>query len=355
MKNILTVIAVLLAGFTLAQQPVRVLTHSSFDLPVELLEEFTERTGWPVELLPGGDAGEVVNRAVLTAGRPLADVLFGVDNSLLHRATAAGVFEPYESPRLADVPAAFHLSDDHLVTPVDLGYVAFNIDVGWFETAGLPLPETLADLTHPDYHGLTVVQDPAASSTGLAFMLTTISLFGEDGATGWLDWWADLRDNGLQVTSGWTDAYYTAFTRYGGDRPIVLSYASSPAAEVIFAEEPPETAPTVNLLCEGCVWRQIEAAGVLAGAANPDGARAFIDFLLSDEVQAAIPMAMFVYPVVQGTELPAEFLEFAEVPEDLGVSLDPEEISDGQEGWLLEWTRVVLQGASPEAARRQAF
>lgn len=352
MRKILATITVLLAGLTLAQQPVRVLTHSSFDLPVELLGQFTEQTGWPVELLPGGDAGEVVNRAVLTAGRPVADVLFGIDNSLLHRAAGAGVLEPYESPALAGVPEQFHLSEDHLVTPVDLGYVAFNLDVGWFEEAGLPLPESLADLTDPAYHGLTVVQDPAASSTGLAFMLTTISQFGEDAVYGWLDWWADLRDNGLQVTSGWTDAYYTAFTRYGGDRPIVLSYASSPAAEVIFADEPPETAPTVNLLCEGCVWRQIEAAGVLAGAANPEGARAFIDFLLSDDVQAAIPLAMFVYPVVEGTELPAEFLEFADVPRDQGTVLDPEVISDGQEEWLLQWTRVVLQGADPAAARR---
>lgn len=352
MKKILASITVLIAGFALAQQPVRVLTHSSFDLPAQLLEEFTSQTGWPVELLPGGDAGEVVNRAVLTAGRPIADVLFGVDNSLLHRAADAGVFEAYESPALANVPAAFHLSDEHLVTPVDLGYVAFNIDVDWFAEAGLAMPESLAALTDSAYQGLTVVQDPAASSTGLSFMLTTIDFFGEDGEADWLDWWADLRDNGLQVTSGWTDAYYTAFTRYGGDRPIVLSYASSPAAEVIFAEEPLDAAPTVNLLCKGCVWRQIEAAGVLTGAANPEGARAFIDFLLSGEVQTAIPMAMFVYPVVEGTELPAEFVEFADVPTDLGTGLDPAVISAGQEEWLQQWTRVVLQGASPEAARR---
>ena len=341
MKSIVASLFVSLSALALAQEPVRVLTHSSFDLPVELLEQFSEQSGYEVEILPAGDAGEVVNRAILLAGRPVADVLFGVDGSLLQRAANAGVFEPYESPLLADVPAQFHLSDSHLVTPVDVGWVAFNVDLDWFEDAGLPLPESLADLTAPEYRDLTLVQDPASSSTGLAFLLATVAHFGEDG---WLDWWQQLRDNGLQVTSGWTEAYYTSFTRYGGDRPIVLSYASSPAAEVMFASEPLDAAPTANLLCDGCVYRQIEAAGVLAGASNPDGARAFIDFLLSAEVQAAIPGAMFVYPVVDGTPLPAEFAEFAEVPAQSGEGLAAEVIAAGQEQWLLDWTRVVLQG-----------
>lgn len=341
MKSIVASLFVSLSALALAQEPVRVLTHSSFDLPVELLEQFTEQSGFEVEILPAGDAGEVVNRAILLAGRPVADVLFGVDGSLLQRAADANVFEPYESPLLADVPAEFHLSADHLVTPVDVGWVAFNVDLDWFAEAGLPLPESLADLTAPEYRDLTLVQDPASSSTGLAFLLATVAHFGEDG---WLDWWQQLRDNGLQVTSGWTEAYYTSFTRYGGDRPIVLSYASSPAAEVMFATEPLESAPTANLLCDGCAYRQIEAAGVLAGADNVDGARAFIDFLLSDAVQAAIPEAMFVYPVVTGTPLPAEFAEFAEVPAGSGEGLAAEVIAAGQEQWLLDWTRVVLQG-----------
>lgn len=343
LQTAITLIA-LAAGLSLAQQPVRVLTHSSFDLPAELLARFTAETGYPLELLPAGDAGEVVNRAILTSGRPLADVLFGVDGSLLQRAVTADVFEPYGSERLSLVPERYLLSDDQLVTPVDVGYVAFNLDAGWFAEAGLPLPQSLEELTEPRYADLTVVMDPASSSPGLAFMLATIGHFGEDG---WLDWWAALRDNGLQVVNGWTEGYYTAFTRYGGDRPIVLSYASSPAAEVIFAAEEPETAPTVNLLCEGCVYRQVEAAGVLRGAANPEGARAFIDFLLSAEVQAAIPLAMFVYPVLPEVELPAEFNEYADVPADIGSGLPAEAIQEGQAAWLTSWTQVVLQGRDP--------
>lgn len=347
MRFLISIFATVVLSTALAQ-PVRVLTHSSFDLPAELLEEFTRQTGHEVQLLPAGDAGEVVNRAILTAGRPVADVLFGVDGSLLQRAAEAGVFEPYESPLLADVNEEFHLSENHLVTPVDVGWVAFNMDVDWFAARDLVLPASLEDLANPAYAGLSVVQDPASSSTGLAFMLATIAHYGEDG---WLDWWARLRDNGLQVTSGWTDAYYTAFTRYGGDRPIVLSYASSPAAEVMFATEPLQVAPTANLLCEGCVYRQVEAAGVLAGATNVSGARAFIDFLLSAEVQAAIPEAMFVYPVVAGTALPEEFHLHATIPQGTGEGLPAEQIAASQQQWLLDWTRVVLQGRDPASLR----
>lgn len=334
-----------------AQGSVRVLTHSSFDLPLELIERFTAETGIRVELLPSGDAGELVNRAVLTAGRPLGDVLFGVDNGLLPRVRDVGVFEPYESPLLEHVPAGLLLDEGHLVTPVTVGFVNFNLDRAWFEEFG-PAPVDLAELTDAEFRGLTVVQDPAASSPGLAFMLTTIARFGEGGDYDWLDWWADLRDNDVLVTSGWTDAYYTAFTLYGGDRPIVLSYASSPAAEVIFASEPLETAPTANLFCDLCVWRQIEGAGVLAGAANPDAARAFVDFLLSPEVQEAVPAAMFVYPVRLDVPLPAEFDLHAAVPEEAQIAdLDPELVAENQERWLGQWTQVVQQGRDPASVR----
>lgn len=347
MRKALAMLLLALAAPVLAQTPVRVLTHSSFDLPGQLLEQFTAETGWEVELLAGGDAGEVVNRAILTAGRPLADVLFGVDASLLARAAGEGVFEPYESPLLVNVPEQFHLSDSHLVTPVDVGYVAFNLDLEWFAANGVALPGSLSDLADSAWADLTVVMDPAASSPGLAFMLATIQHFGD----GWTDWWAQLRDNGLQVTSGWTEAYYTAFSRYGGDRPIVLSYASSPAAEVIFAETELQRAPTGNLLCDGCTVRQVEGAGVLAGAANPEGARAFIDFLLSEDVQNAIPMSMFVYPVIRDATLPEEFLLHADVPANATDGPAAALVLEHQADWLLDWTRVVLQGADPASLR----
>lgn len=330
-------------------QPLRVMTHESFDLSTEVLDGFTDETGIEVQILPAGDAGEVLNRAILTRARPIADVLFGVDNSLLPRAVEADIFEPYRSPLLEHVPQSLRLDPEHRVTPVDAGWVNFNYDVGWFEREGLEPPDDLDDLIDPAYRGLTVVADPATSSPGLSFMLTTIDRYGEEG---WLDYWADLRDNDLLVQSGWSDAYYTSFTRYGGDRPIVLSYATSPAAEVIFAEEPLDDAPTANLLCQECAWLQIEGAGILRGTDRREDAEQFIDFLLSLEVQQDIPEVMFVYPVRPEAPLPVEFERFAPRPgETQTAELSQERLRDGLERWLEQWTGVVDQGRSPEAVR----
>lgn len=330
-------------------QPLRVLTHESFDLSSELLERFTQETGIEVQILPAGDAGEVVNRAILTKARPIADVLYGVDNSLLTRATEAAIFEPYLSPLLEQVPSQLRFDPQHRVTPIDVGFVTFNLDLAWFQGEGRELPADIDDLTLAEYRGLTVVEDPATSSPGLAFMLATIDRFGEEG---WLEYWARLRDNDLLVTSGWNEAYYTAFSRYGGDRPIVLSYATSPAAEVIFAEEPLEEAPTVNLLCDSCVWRQIEAVGILRGTEKLEEAQRFIDFLLSQEVQADIPGVMFVYPVRRDVPLPREFTEFARQPDDQQIAqLPPATIEENIERWLDQWTKVVTQGQDPATVR----
>lgn len=343
----------LAAGPAAAQTTtLRVLTHDSFNASEAVLAAFTERTGIALEFLPAGDAGAVVNRAVLTRGRPIADVLYGVDNSLIARAADEGVFAPYRSPRLDAVPEALRFADDHLVTPVDVGYVNFNLDLAWFEEHGVPLPSDLDDLTTERYRGLVAVENPATSSPGLAFLLATVARYGEGGAGDWLDYWAALRDNDLLVTEGWTDAYYGAFTRYGGDRPIVLSYASSPAAEVIFAEEPLAAAPTANLFCEGCVWRQVEAAGILAGTRRRAAAEAFLDFLLSEAFQEDVPGQMFVYPVVAGTALPPEFEAWSQVPSEAEIaSLPPEAIARGQARWLEHWTQVVEQGRDPAALR----
>ena len=335
-----------------AAQTLTVLTHSSFAISEAVVEAFTEETGIAVEFLQGGDAGEVVNRAILTRARPLADVLFGVDNSLLARAVREGVFEPYLSPSLDRVPEALRFDPDGFVTPIDVGYVNFNLDRGYFEAAGLEPPSDLVQLVEPAYQGLTVVENPATSSPGLAFMLTTIGRFGEGDDYDWLDFWADLRDNDVRVSDGWTEAYYGSFSRYGGDRPVVLSYATSPAAEVLFSETPLEEAPTTNLACAGCAYRQIEAAGILAGTSKRDEAEAFIDFMLSESFQADIPLNMFVYPAVEGVPLPEAFERFAQVPVgEQVIELAPEAVEDGQRRWLEQWTRVVLQGRDPDEVR----
>jgi thiamine transport system substrate-binding protein len=317
-------------------QTLRVLTHDSFAVSEEVISEFTEATGIMLEFLPGGDAGEIVNRAILTKDNPLADVLYGIDNSLLARAMNEDIFLPYESPALVNVAEQFQFDETFSVTPVDVGYINFNLDKAYFEENNLALPNDITDLTTELYQGLTVVQNPATSSPGLGFMLATIARFGEEGDYTWLDFWRDLRENDVLVSSGWNDAYFTSFSRYGGDKPIVLSYATSPSAE---------GGATVNLFCEQCVYEQIEAVGILKGTRNEEAAQTFIDYMLSERFQNDIPGTMFVYPVRNDSILSSEFEQFAARPnQEHTARLAPDVIEANLQRWLKEWTAVVEQG-----------
>jgi thiamine transport system substrate-binding protein len=366
-RSFIKALAILaLAGSAVAQQ-LRVLTHDSFSLPTELVERFEAETGIDVVFVSGGDAGEALNRAILTKGRPIADVLFGVDEGLWQRAADEGVFEPYESPSLAHVTPVYAFDDRHLVTPVDVGFVVPNYDVEALAAAGIdPSSLTLADLASEELAPLTAVQNPATSSAGLAFMLATVAYFGDPAAgvepaapaearggfADWLEFWDAAEEHGVLVTDGWTDAYYTAFSRYGGDRPVVVSYATSPAAEVIFAGEPLDESPTANLACAGCAYRQVEAVGVLAGTRVRASAEAFVEFLLSKETQEAIPLEMFVAPVRRDAAVPPEFERFGTLPEEaVAAPLPPAVVAGNQERWLTQWTAVVLQGRDPAALR----
>ncbi|UCH26373.1 MAG: thiamine ABC transporter substrate-binding protein [Trueperaceae bacterium] len=344
-------ILALLSGLCWAQRPLTVMTHDSFSVSTDVITAFTEETGIEVRFLAAGDAGEVVNRAILSKGRPLADLLYGIDNNLIARAIDQEIFEPYKSPLLSKVDPSYRFDPEGFVTPIDVGFVNFNLDKAYFEASALPLPQDITDLTLAAYRGLTVVENPASSSPGLAFMLATIARFGENRPYSWLDFWAELRDNELLVTDGWTEAYYTAFSLYGGDRPVVLSYASSPAAEVIFASEPLDSAPTSNLLCTKCVYQQIEAVGILAGTDRRQAAERFIDFMLDKRFQEDIPTNMFVYPVSLDAALPAEFRFGALPSKEQVASLDPRAVENHQLRWLDEWTQVVLQGRDPDEIR----
>lgn len=315
---------------------VRVVTHDFFALPEELLAEFTAETGYEVEIVRGGDAGLVVNQAILTGGNPIADVLFGVDTTLLARARAADLFLPYRSPLLDEVPRSLHVPAD-FATPIDLGDVCLNIDL----ESGLAPPASLADLAGAEYAGTLAVPDPTVSTPGLAFMLATVAIFGETGSYTWLDFWEDLRVNDVLISADWGTAYYGAFSGTGGgDRPLVVSYASSPPAEVLFAD-PPIEAATTAVVEAGC-FRQVEYAGVLRGAAEPQGGQAFIDFLLELGTQEAVPSSMFVFPVRPDARLPEVFVDNSIVPE-APVSLDPDDIETNRDRWLAEWTAVVLR------------
>jgi thiamine transport system substrate-binding protein len=305
----------------------------------KVLADFTASTGAKVEVLKAGDTGTMVSKAVLTAGNPEGDVMFGVDNTFLSKAVDAKVFEPYTANGLADVPAALTgLVPEGEATPIDYGDVCINVDTKWFTAHELEPPADLDALADPAYKGLLVVENPASSSPGLAFLLATIVKYGENG---WADYWKRLKDNGLDVVDTWDDAYYSAFTGGGkGDKPIVVSYASSPPAEVVFADPPIDKATTASV--DSTCFRQVEFAGVLRGTKHAEAARQLVDFLLSARFQQELPLNLFVYPVNDKVALPKVFTDNATVPAH-PATMDPATIAANREAWLEQWTDTVLR------------
>ena len=311
-----------------------VATHDSWNMSKQVLRRFTEETGYEVTVQPSGDAGALTNKLVLTKDSPVADVVYGIDNTFASRAVDEGVLvdhAPSDDPggefEPQDATAAEQL------TPVDYSDVCVNIDDTWFARNDVPPPTSFDDLADARYRGLFVTPAPSTSSPGLAFLAATVAYYGEDG---WADYWQRLVDNDVKITSGWSDAYQVDFTQGGGsgDRPIVLSYASSPPFTVDDTGE-----PTTSALLDTC-FRQVEYAGVLAGAANPEGARAFVDFMAGREFQEALPDNMYVYPVDPDAALPAAWAEYA-VPADDPAILPESVIAAHRAEWLETWADVT--------------
>jgi thiamine transport system substrate-binding protein len=305
----------------------------------EALAAFTEETGIDVEHVVAGDAGTMVSKAVLTAGNPEGDVMFGVDNTFLSRIIEDDVFEPYAPDGLDAVPAELTaLVPDGEATPVDYGDVCVNYDIGWFAEHDLEPPTDLGALAEPEYRDLLVVENPATSSPGLAFLMASIAEFGEDG---WADYWDRLRDNGAEVVDGWEEAYYERFSwAGGGPKPLVVSYGTSPPAEVLFADPPVTEAPTAVI--DSTCFRQVEFAGVLRGTDAPDEAEQLVDYLISEPFQSEIALNLFVYPANGDVALPREFTEYSTQAAD-PYTLDPATIAANRETWIDQWTDLVLR------------
>lgn len=326
-----------------------VVTHDSFNVSESVLAAFETANDVRVQLLKSGDAGTMVNQAVLSKDAPLGDVMYGVDNTFLSRALNADLYTPYPSPALTTVPKEFQVDPLYRVTPVDYGDVCLNYDTAYFTAHKLAVPDSLKALTDPAYKSLLVVENPATSSPGLAFLLATIREFGVQGDYTYLNYWADLKANDVLVVDDWNTAYEAQFSGAAGstgDRPLVVSYASSPPVEVYFMEQPPETAPTAAITADGACFRQIEFVGILKGtekdAAKLAAAQKFVDFMLSREFQEDMPLQMFVYPVLPDATLPEIFTKYSTIPAN-PARMDSSEIDAGREQWLQAWTETVLR------------
>jgi thiamine transport system substrate-binding protein len=328
-------------GATPAPRTLNIMTHDSFDASAALIDSFEQSHNVRVNILKSGDSGAALNKAILSKDAPLADVFFGVDNTFLSRALGSGIFDPYDAPALRTIPDSFKLDPQNRALPVDYGDVCINYDIAYFSSHNMAVPQSLDDLAQPEYRGLLVVEDPATSSPGLAFLLATVAHFGDPG---YLDFWRALRANGLVVVDGWETAYNTNFSAASGHgpQPMVISYASSPPAEVVFSDPPLSEAPTSAIINQDMCFRQLEFVGILRGTANRDLAEAFIDFMLSTPFQEDMPLKMFVFPVDPNAALPEVFTRFAQIPSQ-PATLAPEVIAAGRDRWIQAWHQAVLE------------
>jgi thiamine transport system substrate-binding protein len=327
-----------------APRILRMLTHSSFSASKSVIAKFETENNARLEFIAGGDAGEMLNKAILSRSNPLADVIYGVDTTFASRALDAGILDAYHSPLLSRIPASLKIDPADRLLPVDFGYVCLVYDRSFFAQKMLKPPAKLEDLTQPAYKSLVVVENPATSSPGLAFLLATIGYFGETGTYGWQGYWRDLRKNDVLVVDGWNDAYYGEFSAAGkGRRPIVVSYATDPASDIYYAPEPKPAEPRVaTILPAGGAFRQVEFVGILKGAREVDLARRWVDFMLSADFQKDIPLQMWVYPSNPDAGLPELFARLAPLP-SRAADLDPTLIGKKRDEWIDQWTRIVVR------------
>jgi thiamine transport system substrate-binding protein len=297
---------------------ITLLAYDAFTPQDKIFDAFTEATGAKVKVITGGDSGVLISKAILTAGTPEGDVLWGLDNTLLSRAQKAELLTSYK--------------------PVDFGDICVNYDKQWFMSRSVAPPTSLEDLALPTYKNLLTVQDPVASSPGLGFLLGTITHFGADK---WQNYWKLLKANGVHVSPDWTTAYTIDFSGSSGKGkyPLVVSYGSSPPAEVLYSEKPIDTPPTAVI--ESTCFRQTEYVGALRGSRNPNLAALLISYLLDVPFQESMPLSLFVFPVNKKATLPELFSKFAVAPKT-PLTLDPIEIEKNRDSWLSTWRDIIL-------------
>ena len=302
-----------------APTEVVLVAYDAFTPEEGIFDDFTKNTGVTVKVVTAGDTGTMVSKAILTAGTPEGDVMWGIDNTFLSRAQKANVLTNY--------------------TPVDEGDICVNYDKNWFASRNIPLPRSFEDLAKPTYKNLLVVQDPTTSSPGLGFLLGTIAHFGEEK---WEDYWASLTKNNVKVVSDWTSAYTVEFSGSSGKGkyPLVVSYGSSPPAEVLYSATPIDEPPTGVI--EDTCFRQTEYVGVLRGTKNKEIAQKLVDYLLDTKFQESMPLTLFVFPVNPNAQLPKLFTDFAVRPAT-PLTLPPSDIEKNRDTWIDAWRSLVLR------------
>ncbi|MCK4247427.1 MAG: thiamine ABC transporter substrate-binding protein [Methanomicrobia archaeon] len=298
---------------------------SEWGIGPKIVPLFEEAYNCKVEIKAVGDAGDVLNRAIIEKNNPRADILIGIDNNSLSKALKNDILVPYTPKTIDVVPEQFIFDPTYHVVPFDYGYIAFVYD-----SEIITPPQTFDELLDPKYKKAIILEDPRTSSPGAAFLLWTIAIYGEN----YLDFWEQLKPNILTITSGWDQAY-GMFT--SGEAPIVLSYATSPAYHVEYEDITRYKA----FIPKDGGYLQIEGAGIVKNCAHKELAEKFIDWMLTEDFQREIPLTQWMFPVNSNVELPASF-DYAVKPDKI-LYLDSEEIAENLDRWIKNWAELMIE------------
>ncbi len=350
-RSLALVLLALTAGCTRPTSPpptvdttnLTVLAPQSLVVDDEVIGRFEQESGISVLFRNIGPATDMVERIVEGGSVPSGwDLVYGIDNQQMVAAIEAGLFQPYAAAGLADVPDHLEIDSSQHLLPVSHNYVMVNADRDYFEREDIDPPASLDDLRRPEIASLLALPSPETDQAGRGFLAATARYFGEDA---FIDFWADLDEGGAQVAANWTEAYlgaYTVGSSGEGDRPLVLAYASAPAADAVFTPGAGDSPPSVALDLPGAGFHQIDLVGIAADTPRVEQARALVEFLLGPEFQASVAQRMFAFPVLPDAETGQSFAEHARPPAE-PVNMEPSILDDRMQSWLVSWQGAMAR------------
>ncbi|EPD34070.1 ABC transporter periplasmic binding protein, thiB subfamily [Propionimicrobium lymphophilum ACS-093-V-SCH5] len=315
-----------------ATKEVTLVAYDSFPAK-DIQPGFEAATGYKLNVIEGGDSAELTNKLVVSKDNPLGDVAVGMDNNTALTAYEKGVFDD-SGVKLPEGVEKYSLADaDHLV-PFDRSQYCINYDEKWLKDKNITAPTSLADLTKPEYKDMLIVEDPRKSTPGMGFMTATIAAQGED----WTSYWSALKDNGVEIADGWTEAFAKFSSNEGGTKPMMAGFASS-SAYPTGEDEAGNEIYNMKTLAGSC-YDAVEYMGLLKGAKNVDGAKALIEYLVTTEAQEIISEANYMYPVNPAAKLPEALAKYGPEVEN-ALSLDAKKVADNRTEWLKTWADTM--------------
>jgi thiamine transport system substrate-binding protein len=316
----------LVASAAMAETPVlTVYTYDSFASdwgPGPAAKAAFEATcACEVQFVAVGDGAGLLARLRLEGARSDADVVIGLDTSLMASAGDSGLFAPSGIAADYDLPVAW---TDETFVPFDWGWFAFVANASLGDG-----PKSFEELAASDLK--IVIQDPRASTPGLGLVMWIKAAYGDRAD----DIWTALADNIVTVTPGWSEAYGLFLE---GEADAVLSYTTSPAYHLIAEGDDSKVAWGFD---EGN-YLQVEVAAKLASTDQPDLADAFLAFVVSDAFQSLIPTTNWMYPAITPEAGLPEGYETLIRPEQ-SLLLDPAVAEAMRADAIEEWRRALAR------------